>query len=52
MNRFTKNLGFFLLAIYLICIGLMGVFNIRLGELSIIVPLLALISGVFILLGK
>lgn len=41
-----------LLSIYLILLGLMGLFGIRLGELSIIVPLLALIAGILILVGK
>jgi hypothetical protein len=34
-----KNIGFFVLAIYLILVGLMGVFNISLlGQLHIVIP--------------
>ena len=48
----TKNIGMLLLAIYLILVGLMGIFSISLGAASILVPILALIAGVMILLGK
>jgi hypothetical protein len=41
-----------LLAIYLILIGVSALFNIRLGEAEIIKPILALIAGVLILIGK
>ena len=47
-----KNLGFFLLAIYLIVIGLMGLFGISLGQLQILVPVLALAAGICVLIGK
>jgi len=47
-----SNLGHILLAIYLIIIGLTGAFGISLGTFSVIVPLLALIAGVLILLGR
>ena len=42
----TKNIGMLLLAIYLIIVG----FN--LGQLSIVVPVLAIAAGVCLLLGK
>ncbi|CAN5824507.1 hypothetical protein BH11VER1_BH11VER1_24240 [soil metagenome] len=48
----TKNLGMLLLAVYLILLGLSGVFGFNLGQLSIAVPILALASGVLIILGK
>ena len=48
----TKNIGMLLLAIYLIIIGLIGTFGISLGQIHILVPILALIAGVFILAGK
>ena len=48
----TKNLGMLLLAIYLIIGGLIGVFGIHLGQLSILVPILAIAAGVCLLLGK
>jgi hypothetical protein len=41
-----------LLAIYLIIVGLIGVFGISLGQLSILIPLLALIAGICLLIGK
>lgn len=40
------------LAAYLILIGLTGLFKISLGMLSPVVPLLALVAGVLILIGK
>ncbi|MCF7785491.1 MAG: hypothetical protein K9N47_05170 [Prosthecobacter sp.] len=48
----TKSYGMLALAIYLILVGLIGVFNINLGQLSVVVPLTALAAGVLILLGK
>lgn len=48
----TKNLGMLLLAIYLILVGLMGIFGISLGAASILIPILALVAGIMILLGK
>ena len=47
-----KNLGFILLAIYLIVVGLNGVAHISLGALNILVPILAIASGVCLLIGK
>jgi hypothetical protein len=51
-NHMKKNLGNLLLAIYLIIIGAMGVFHISLGQLSIVVPVLAIAAGVCLILGK
>ncbi|MBE2283072.1 MAG: hypothetical protein IAE77_06400 [Prosthecobacter sp.] len=48
----TKNRGMLLLGIYLIVIGLIGAFDISLGVLSILVPVLAVVAGIFILMGK
>ena len=48
----TKNIGMLLLAIYLVLVGLMGIFGISLGAASIVVPILALVAGIMILLGK
>ena len=45
----TKNLGMLLLAIYLIVIGLMGLFGFSVGILA---PILALAAGILILIGK
>lgn len=48
----TKNYGMLALAIYLILVGLSGVFGINLGQLNVLVPILALVAGVLILIGK
>jgi hypothetical protein len=40
------------LAIYLILDGLIGVAHLDLGQLSILVPILALIAGILLLLGR
>jgi hypothetical protein len=47
-----KNIGMLLLAIYLIAIGVIGIFGISLGQLSIVVPILAIAAGVCLLIGK
>ena len=48
----TKNIGMLLLAIYLILVGLIGIFGISLGAAGMLLPILALIAGIMILLGK
>jgi hypothetical protein len=48
----TKNIGMLLLAIYLILVGLIGIFGVSLGAASILVPILALVAGIMILIGK
>jgi len=48
----VKNLGMLLLAIYLIVVGLIGLFGMSLGQLTILVPILAIVAGVVILIGK
>lgn len=52
MGMKPKNIGFLLLAVYLILVGVIGLFGISLGQLGILVPLLALVAGVFLLIGK
>jgi hypothetical protein len=47
-----KNIGMLLLAIYLILVGTIGAFGISLGQLTIIVPILAIAAGVCLLIGK
>lgn len=47
--RFTNNIGMIALAIYLILVGL-GVFGLAIP--SIILGILALVAGVFILIGR
>lgn len=48
----TKNIGMLLLALYLILVGIIGIFGITLGAASILLPILALVAGILILLGK
>ena len=48
----TKNIGMLVLAIYLILVGLIGIFGISLGGAAILLPILALVAGILILLGK
>jgi hypothetical protein len=48
----TKNIGMLLLAIYLILVGLIGLTGMTLGGAGILLPILALIAGIMILLGK
>lgn len=50
--NFNKNIGMLLLAIYLILIGLVGIFGISLGGLAILLPILALVAGICILIGR
>lgn len=47
--NFNKNIGMLLLAVYLIVVGIVGLTGIGPG---ILLPILALIAGVFILIGK
>ncbi len=48
----NKNIGMLLLAIYLILVGIMGIFGVTLGAASILLPILALVAGILILIGK
>ena len=50
--KFPSSISMILLAAYLILVGLAGVFGINLGQLNILVPLLALIAGIAILVGR
>jgi len=50
--KIPSNLGMILLACYLILVGLSGLFGFNLGQLSFLVPLLALLAGVLILIAK
>jgi hypothetical protein len=49
MISVTRNLGMLLLAIYLICVGLIGLTGLPLGMLGAI---LALVAGILILIGR
>jgi hypothetical protein len=50
--RFTKNIGFLLLAIWLILTGLIALLGLSFSGLGVIMAILALAAGVFILLGR
>ncbi len=49
--RFTKNIGFLLLAIWLILTGLVALIP-ALSGLGVVLAILAIAAGVFILLGR
>ena len=49
--KITKNIGMFLLALYLILDGLLG-FGLNLGPAIFLLYLVALAAGVLILIGK
>ena len=51
LMKFTKNIGMFLLAVYLILDGLLG-FGLNIGPAVFLLYLVALAAGVFILIGK
>ncbi|MEY2439433.1 MAG: hypothetical protein QOI34_818 [Verrucomicrobiota bacterium] len=48
--NFTKNIGMLLLAIYLILVGLVSLFSIAIP--SMVLGILALVAGIFILIGR
>ena len=52
MRRFTKNIGMLLLAIWLILTGLIALFSLSFNGLGVIMGLLAIVAGIFILLGR
>ena len=45
----TKNLGMLVLAIYLICVGLVGLTGLALGMVTAV---LAIVAGILILIGR
>ncbi len=47
----TRNIGMLLLSIWLILTGLAG-FGVSLAGLAIVMALLALLAGIFILIGR
>jgi hypothetical protein len=48
--KFTKNIGFLLLSIWLILTGLSAF--VPIGGLAVILAILAIAAGIFILLGR
>ena len=51
MNRFKKNIGMLLLAIWLIAWGLVELIPV-LGGLSLVLAILAIAAGIFIFLNR
>ena len=47
-----KKLGALLLGIYLIVISVVQLAGVSLGQLAILVPILGLIAGILILIGR
>ena len=47
--KFSKNIGMLLLGVYLILVGVTILFHMPFGD---VLPILAIITGVFILIGK
>lgn len=50
--NFNKNIGMLLLAIYLIVSGIIGIVGTPHIGGAIILPILALLAGIFILIGR
>ncbi len=50
--KLTKNLGMFLLAIWLIATGLISVLSFSFAGLPMVMAILAIAAGVLILLGR
>ena len=50
--NFKEKPSMLVLAIYLILVGLVGVTGTSLGAAGLILPILALVCGVMILLGR
>lgn len=50
--KLNKNLGLLVLGIYLILVGLVGLFDLHFGQLNLIIPLLALAAGILVLMGR
>lgn len=48
--KLTQNIGMLLLAIYLILVGISAF--ISLGQLSIVIAILAIVAGILILIGR
>ena len=50
--KLKSGLGVTLLAAYLLVIGIMGAFHVSLGQFGLLIPILALASGIALLMGK
>ena len=52
MHFIRNNIGFLLLAIWLILTGLITLFSLSFNGLGVIMGILAIAAGIFILLGR
>jgi hypothetical protein len=52
MHFIRNNIGFLLLAIWLILTGLIALFSLSFNGLGVIMGILAIAAGIFILLGR
>ena len=50
--KFKEKPSMLVLAIYLILVGLIGITGTNLGAAALILPILAIVAGVMILLGR
>jgi len=50
--KIPSNLGMILLAIWLIVTGAVQLLSISLGGLAILLPILAIVAGVLLILGR
>jgi hypothetical protein len=50
--KITRNIGFLLLAIWLILYGLIALFSLSFSGLGLIMGILAIAAGIFILIGR
>jgi hypothetical protein len=50
--KITRNIGFLLLAIFLILYGLIALLGLSFAGLGVIMGLLAIAAGIFILIGR
>jgi len=50
--KIPSNLGMILLAIWLIITGAVQLLSINLGGLAILLPILAIVAGVLLILGR
>ncbi len=51
-TKLTKSLGMLLLGIWLILTGLMQVITLPIPEMGFVMAVLAIVAGIFILLGR
>jgi hypothetical protein len=52
MAGITKNIGFLLLAIWLILSGLITLAGLSFSGLGVLMGVLAIVAGIFILIGR